>query len=142
MKKGKLAFKQMNNHDQRAFIDKLQMSMKKLKAMESSNKRLFYPVKQAKLNAQQEQLRQLYDEATVNDIQKSELKRLEWLDKRANHSYGLKKKSKQARSGSLTRSGSRKRAFVQEGHYIDWTNCYSRKAVQWDEERERLNFQN
>ena len=59
-----------------------------------------------------EQLRQLYDEREVLKAQAEEVKRLEWLAKNVNHSYGLKNRH-EAGSGRKPRSRSaNKRTFV------------------------------
>ena len=70
----------------------------------------------------------------MRKMQQDELKRLEWLDQRANHSHGLKNMHRAGRSRSKTRSGSKGRPFVDEGDYQQWTNTRSRMAVQWDDE--------
>ena len=85
-------------------------------------------------------MRQLYDEAMVHKMQQEELQRLKWLDKKANHSHGLRNIHRASKSGSKTRSGSRARAFVDEGEYQDWTITFSRKAVQWDDDRQHFDM--
>ena len=76
----------------------------------------------------------------MKKMQEDELKRLEWLDKNANHSHGLKNvhRAKNDRSRSRTRSTAKGRTFVNEGDYQEWTNVYARKTVLWDEERDLL----
>lgn len=64
-----------------------------------------------------------------------EVKRLEWLNKKINHSYGLKKRHSQCNPKTPTRQRSKstgRRTFVKEGIYQDWTNTFARKTTQWD----------
>jgi len=79
-----------------------------------------------------EQLRQLYDEREVLKTQAEEVKRLEWLNKKLNHSYGLKNRhqtptDKRKRSKSATG-----RIFIHQGAYQDWTNTFARSTAHWD----------
>ena len=97
--------------------------------------------KQAAADRRTEQIRQLYDETQVLNAQKGGLKRLKWLDKSANHSHGLKNIHRPVRQTSKTRSGSRKRPFVQEGDYQKWTNSIARQTVLWDEEKCLMEFE-
>ena len=63
-----------------------------------------------------EQLRQLCDEREVLKAQAEEVKRLEWLNDRINHSYGLKNRH-DAKAKGRRSSSAQKRAFVKGGPY-------------------------
>ena len=73
-------------------------------------------------------------------INQEELKRLEWLDKATNNSHGLKNRHEpECEREGKSRSASRKRRlFIQEGQYQDWTNTFKRMTVHWDPEKELL----
>ena len=77
-----------------------------------------------------EMLRRLKDEADVLFRQKEELKRLQWLDKAVNNSYGQKnrhlngyleksksKSNQKHRKSKPKKEMVRKRLFVKEGEY-------------------------
>ena len=78
-----------------------------------------------------EQLRQLYDEREVLKQQSEEGKRLEWLNKKANHSLGQKNRHEAMKDKRRPRS--QKRNFVKNGEYQDWTYSFSRMTVLWDQ---------
>ena len=80
-----------------------------------------------------EQLRQVYDEREVLKTQAEEIKRLEWLNKKLNHSYGLKNRHETPNNKRKRSKSAAGRAFVHQGPYQDWTNTFKRSTLHWDE---------
>lgn len=64
-----------------------------------------------------EQLRQIYDEREVLKTQAEEVKRLEWLNKKLNHSYGLKNRHNSQDGKRMRSKSAPKRVFVHNGPY-------------------------
>lgn len=71
--------------------------------------------------------------------QAEEVKRLEWLNKKLNHSYGLKNRHHTPDGDRRGRSKSApKRVFVKNGPYQDWTNTFKRSTLHWDDKNALL----
>ena len=72
------------------FMKKVQRDLKKLAGDPKQMKRMANLSNQQLKQVKYEKLRQIYDEREVLKTQAEEIKRLEWLNKKLNHSYGLK----------------------------------------------------
>jgi len=68
----------------------------------------------------------------VLKTQAEEVKRLEWIEKKLNHSHGLKNRHKDAVRQPRSKSAG-KRVFVRQGEYQGWTNTFKRSTIAWDE---------
>lgn len=78
--------------DKEDFLKKVQQDLRKLSAAgDPKGLRQMQKLSDQQLKMlKDEQLRQVYDEREVLKTQAEEVKRLEWLNKKLNHSYGLK----------------------------------------------------
>ena len=123
--------------DRKKYSKKITKDLKKLAGDPKQIKRMQELTKEQLALLKDEQLRQLYDEREVLRMQNEEIKRLEWLNKRVNHSYGLKNRHEGKSQEHRPRSAN-KRSFVHQGQYQRWTNTFKRMTKQWDEEYDIL----
>ena len=100
--------------EKQEFLKRVQKDLKPLNGDPKGIKKMQKLSKKQLELLKNEQLRQLYDEREVLKKQAEEVKRLEWLNKKANHSLGLKRKGATAEK---RRPRSQKRNFVQNGEY-------------------------
>ena len=124
--------------DQKRYAKQLQKDLRKMKGDPKKVKEMQKLSKEQLALLKDEQLRQLYDEREVLRTQNEEIKRLQWLNKKLNHSYGLKNRHDPVMAKPRSRSNER-RKFVHKGEYQDWTNTFKRMTLHWDDQYGMLN---